>query len=171
MTATPTLETLSSSAERLAQRRREMVEAATAMEIEVADVRKRHMPALRKIAIDVKAIASGLQDMVSRAGALFTKPKSRTVADIQFGFKKGRGSMEFDDEAKVISRIRKHLPHLADTAIVTKETVAKDVLNKLSGAELKLLGVSIVDPGDAPFVKAKDADTDELIALALGKAS
>ena len=171
MNAIPTLEQLSAGAERLGAKRRELVLAAAEMETDVAAVRKRHMPALRKIAIDVKALLAGLEGLVSNSSSLFTKPKSRIVADIQFGFRKGRGSISYDDEAKVITRIRKHCPELEATLIVTKESVAKDALGNLEGDMLRKLGITIVEAGDAAFVKAKDADTDELIKLALGEPS
>lgn len=164
-----TLESLSAAAEDVAGRRRSLVAAAAEMDAEIAAVRKRHMPALRRLALSVKTATTTLRDLVSGAQSLFEKPKSRTVADIQYGFKKGRGRIEFDDEAKVIARIRAKRPDLVATAIVTKESVAKDVLDKLPVAELKALGVSVVEAGDAAFVKAKDADTDKLIALALGE--
>lgn len=169
MNAIPTIDSLSTNAERLATRRRELVQAAAAMDIAVAAVRKEHLPRLRKIAIDVKAMMTNLEDMVSRAGALFAKPKSRTVADIQFGFKKGRGKIEFDDEAKVIARIKAQRPDLVELLIATRETIVKDALGNLGADVLKKLGISVIEAGDAPFVKAKDADTDKLIALALGE--
>lgn len=165
----PTLEQLSSNAERLAAKRRELVAAATDMEIEVLAVRKRHMPALRKLALDVKAMMTALEGMVGLAASLFEKPKSRTVADIQFGFRKGRGKLALDDEVKVIARIRRLLPDQADTLIQTKESVVKAALENLDGDTLKKLGVSITGAGNRAFVAPKDADTDELIALALGE--
>jgi hypothetical protein len=169
MNAIPTLEQLSSTAERLAGKRRELVAAAAEMDLEVLAVRKKHMPALRRLATEVKEMMAKLESAVSSAVALFEKPKSRTVAEIQFGFKKGRGKIEFDDEEKVIARIRKHLPDQVDVLIQTKEAVVKDALGNLDGDMLRKLGVSITEAGNRPFVKPKDADTDQLIALALGE--
>jgi phage host-nuclease inhibitor protein Gam len=167
--AIPTLEQLSCEAERLAAKRRELVAAATDMEREVLAVRKRHMPRLRKIAIDVKAMLDALEGLVGCAASLFAKPKSRTVADIQFGWRKGRGSIQFDDEAKVIARIKAQRPDLIEMLITTKETVVKDALGNLGADVLRKLGISVVEAGDKPFVKPKDGDTDKLIALALGE--
>ena len=171
MNAIPTLDDLSARAERLAARRRDLVLAAAEMETEVAAVRRKHIAGLRKIAIDVKAQLAGLQRLVAEAASLFAKPKSRTVADIQFGFRKGRGRIEFDDEAKVIARIRKLRPDLVATAIVTREAVDKDAIGNIPADELRKLGITIVEAGDAPFVKPKDSDTDELITLALAEAA
>ena len=100
---------------------------------------------------------------------LFAKPRSRKVADIQFGFRKGSGKIEWDDEDKVIARIRSKRPDLVATAIVSKESVSKEVIEQLTAAELKVLGIVIANTGDFAFVKAKDADTDALIKLALGE--
>ena len=169
MLNTITLADLSALAETLATRRRELVAAAAEMETEISGVRRRHMKRLRTLAVSVKSLTDSLRALVEQAPSLFLKPRSRTMADIQYGFKKGRGRIEFDDEQKVIARIRSKRPDLVATAIVTKETVAKDVIAMLSAKELKELGVSVTEAGDAAYVKAKDADTDKLIAMALGE--
>lgn len=164
-----TLEDLAADADKLAGRRFEFLSAAADMEGEISEIRRKHMPRLRKLALAVKALTDALLAQVATAPALFVKPKSRRVQDLQYGWRKARGKIEFDDEQKVIARIRKLRPDLADTAIVVKETVDKDVIDGLPADELKRLGISITDAGDKPFVKSKSDDLDELLALALGE--
>lgn len=164
-----TLDTLSKAAEDLGAKRRALVLAAAEMETEVSAVRKRHMPTLRTLAQKVAAATDSLRSLVATVPALFAKPRSRKVADIQFGFRKGSGKIEWDDEDKVIARIRSKRPDLVATAIVSKESVSKEVIEQLTAAELKVLGIVIANTGDFAFVKAKDADTDALIKLALGE--
>jgi len=164
-----TLDLLSKTAEDLAGKRRALMLAAADMESEVTAVRKRHMPGLRSLALKVRSATDGLKVLVAKVPELFAKPRSRKVADIQYGFRKGSGKIEWDDEEKVIARIRSKRPDLVATAIVSKESVSKEAIEQLTAAELKALGITITGAGDAAYVKAKDADTDALIKLALGE--
>lgn len=169
MLHTVTYEDIASAAEELARRRHEFLSVSADLEKEMIAVRRRHMGKLRGLATVIQSTTDRLLGLVRSAPSLFVKPKSRVVSDIQFGWRKGRGRIRFDDEAKVIARIRKLRPDLAETAIVTKEAIDKDVIDGLDAGELKKLGIEVVDAGNAPFVKAKSDELDALIAMALGE--
>ena len=53
-----------------------------------------------------------------------------------------------------------HFDIKADVLVATTERPAKDALAQLTAAELKKLGISVTDGGDAVFIKPADSAVD-----------
>lgn len=133
-------------------------------------LRKEHMPKIRQLVgkcaerhADVKALIEANPD-------LFVKPKTLVFAGIKVGYKKGGGSMEWEDDAQVVKLIKKHLPDQADLLIKTKETPSKEALENLDGSDLKKLGVTLVDAGERVFIKPTDSAVDKVLKALLADA-
>lgn len=125
------------------------------------------MPKLRKAMEKLNEQHDELRALIVSSPELFTSPRTITAHGIKFGYQKGKGKVEIDDEDKLIARIRKVVPDAAGTLIVEKETVSKTELVKLPADVIKRLGVRIIDSGDQVVIKAVDSDHDKLAAMYL----
>jgi len=90
---------------------------------------------------------------VQAAPELFTKPRSRTLHDIKFGFRKNTGGLTWEDEDYVLRRIHKLFPDEAAAYLHITERPNKEALENLSAIELKKLGIATGNTGDVAFVK------------------
>jgi hypothetical protein len=91
---------------------------------------------------------------VHAAPELFARPRSRTLHDIKFGFRKNTGGLTWQDEDLVLRRIHKLFPAEAAAAYLhITERPNKEALENLSAAELRKLGIDVGDTGDVAFVK------------------
>ena len=111
-----------------------------------------------------------LHASVEASADLFQKPKSRLLHGIRLGFAKAKGKLVIDDEATVVRLIRRHLPNrFADLVKVTEKPL-KDPLSRLTGDELKKLGVRVESDTDEAFVKPADSEIDKLVDALLDSA-
>lgn len=133
------------------------------VETKVRAIRERHANDLRVLAAVVVEKRDALHTAIEASPALFKKPKSRILHGIKLGFAKAKGKVDFADAAKVVARIRKHLPDQAETLIKVTETPAKDALVNLTGADLKRIGVTVTDTQDKAFARPVDTEIDKLI--------
>jgi hypothetical protein len=125
------------------------------------------MPRLKAAVNKAAETSEALRALVEESPELFTKPKSVVFHGIKLGYQKEKGKIEWDDPDLVIKLIRRHLPELADTLIVTTEKPSKDALNNLSAAELKKIGVTITSDSDAVFIRATDSEVDKMVSALL----
>lgn len=143
--------------------RDELRRHVVAVETRVRAIRERHANDLRALASVVLKKHDALHAAIEASPALFKKPKSRTLHGVKFGFAKAKGKVEFADAAKVVARIRKHLPDQAETLIKVTETPAKNALENLALADLKRIGVTVTDTEDKAFARPVDTEIDKLI--------
>ena len=134
-------------------------------DIEVA--KRKAMRGLRASVAAVTEAQSGLLATISASPQLFTKPRSIVLHGIKLGFVKGKGRIEWEDDAQVVKLVRKHLPEQFDVLVKTTETPVKAALNGLTVAELKRIGVSAEDSGDVAFAKDTTAEVDKLVKALL----
>lgn len=94
-----------------------------------------------------------LIDYIEHAPQLFVRPQSVEVDGVRFGIRKGKGRLEYADEAKLIARIEKQLTRGQRGPVlkITKR-VLKGPLAKLSADILKRLGVNVRAAGPEAFV-------------------
>lgn len=111
-----------------------------------------------------------LKAVIADNPQLFVKPRTVVMHGIKFGFTKGAGKLEFEDEARVVALIKKHFPDQADVLIATKETPVKTALSQLSVAELKRLGVTVEGTDDVVVIKPTDSAVDKLVTQLLKSA-
>ena len=97
---------------------------------------------------------------VQAAPELFAKPRSRTLHDIKFGFRKNTGGLTWEDEDYVLRRIHRLFPDEAAAYLHITERPNKEALENLSAAELKKLGIATGDTGDVAFVKPAANDLE-----------
>jgi hypothetical protein len=91
---------------------------------------------------------------VAAAPELFERPRSRTLHDIKFGFRKNTGGLTWQDEEYVLRRIHKLYPaDVAAAYLHITERPNKEALESLPANELKKLGITTGDTGDVAFVK------------------
>ncbi len=128
-------------------------------------------PRLRTIAKPVTVFDDALRTLIGKAPELFVKPKSMTINGIKLGYQKGKGKIEWEDPDQVVRLIKKHFPEQADVLITTTEKPIKDALNGLTAAELKKLGISVVEGGEAIFIKPTDSAVDKLVDALLKEAT
>ncbi len=146
-----------------ADARAELRAVMTAMQAEVREVGERfrdRMQAALDQAVNARAL---LESTVKREAALFGEPRTRQFHGVKVGFRKLPGKIVFDDEARVIARVRDQLPELEPALIQVEESVRKNAVIGLDAKQLAAIGVSLVDAGDELVLKAADTDLDKLI--------
>lgn len=126
-------------------------------------LKRDNMPALKKAIARAAEKHDNLKVLIDANPALFKKPRTVVMHGVKVGFAKGKGGIKFDDAAQVVKLIKRHMPEQAELLIITKETPAKDALSQLNAVELKKIGCSVVDAGDAVVIKPTDSDVDKLV--------
>lgn len=145
-------------------------EAVQVQEDEIAAVHKRHRARLRECVRRVEARSRRLHELVKDNPQLFIRPRTQTFHGVRVGIMKDKGCLAFDNPAKVIARIRKHLPDQADELINVTEAPNKKALAKLPASDLKRLGCEIEDAGDKVLVKSLDSATEKILRALIADA-
>jgi hypothetical protein len=130
---------------------------------EIEELKRKHMDEIKALAGETANAKSTLETVIDDSRPLFVKPRSIIISGIKVGLQKGKGGLDYEDEATVIRLIRKHVPQLADLLIKTVEKVIKKALGELDVITLKKIGVTVKGTGDEVLIKPVDSDVDKII--------
>jgi len=139
----------------LAERKREYDE-------EIENVLKRHLRGIKAAGEAVGNRKAKLGAAVEESPELFQKPKTIIMHGVQCGFRKVKGGLDWEDDEQVVKLIKKHLLDQFDLLVKVKETPIKTALAQLEIADLKRIGVSVVETeGDEVVVKAAVSEIEK----------
>jgi exonuclease VII small subunit len=159
------------SAKRYAEAREQLSGIVSAMNEGIETIKRDNIKRLKKAVNEAAECHDALKSLIETAPGCFVKPRSVIFHGIKLGFAKGTGKIEWDDADQVIRLIKKHFPEQADVLIATSEKPAKAALANLTAAELKKLGISVTDGGDAVFIKPADSAVDKMVDALLKDAT
>lgn len=159
----PEMKDIEPCAKAFADARQKVVEIVTDLNAGIDALKRDSLPGLKRAIARAAEKHDQLKAIIEASPALFVKPRTVVFHGVKIGYAKGKGGIAFDDAQQVVKLIRKHLPDAADTLIKTTEAPVKDALAQLSVAELKKLGCTVVDAGDAVVIKPTDSEVDKLV--------
>lgn len=165
-------ETLESAALRYRQARDRIAALLVDYQAAVNQVREPRLPALRDALMAVEAAEQILRDAVEASPpTLWQRVRTRIVHGVKVGWQKARGRVEFDDEQKVIERIRRLLPKDQAELLIRpgRESVHRPAVYDLTAADLRRLGIRIVDDCDAIVIRDQQGDIDRLVEAMLAE--
>lgn len=166
-----TLTDIERSAKRFAAARDHLASIVAEMNEGIETIKRDNIKRLKKAVADTAEQHEALKAMIATAPGCFIKPRSVIFHGIKLGFAKGKGKIEWADADKVVLLIKKHFPEQADVLIATSEKPVKEALNNLSAADLKKLGISVTEGGDAVFIKPADSAVDKMVDALLKDAT
>lgn len=166
-----TLNDIERSAKKFAEAREHLAGIVAAMNEGIEAIKRDNMKRLKKAVSEAAEHHDALQALIETAPECFVKPRSVVLHGIKCGYQKGKGKIEWDDADQVVRLIKKHYPEQADLLIITHEMPAKEALGQLTTAELKKLGISIVEGSDTVFIKPADSAVDKLVDALLKDAT
>jgi arsenate reductase-like glutaredoxin family protein len=150
-------------ARKASEARAELHDLVGQIEDETRTLRRIYQKKLLRL-IEIAATAEAtLLDAVSEAPKLFEKPRSVTFHGIKCGYAKGRGELVFEDANKVIALIQKHFPEQMDTLVKVTMAPVKSALTNLPVADLRKIGVQLVETGDIAYIKPMDGEVSKLV--------
>ena len=158
-------------AKKYAEAREHLAGIVAALNEGIEALKRDHMTRLKKAVADAAERHDALKALIEDAPELFVKPRTVVFHGIKLGYQKGKGKIEWEDPDQVVRLIKKHFPEQADVLITTVEKPVKDALNGLTAAELKKLGISVVEGGEAIFIKPTDSAVDKLVDALLEEAT
>lgn len=140
-------------------------DVANAIQQDIEAIKRAHLPALRDALAACAQAETDLRQAVEASPAeLWRRTRTRLVHGIRIGWIKSRGKVEWDDEAKVIERIRRLLPaEQAALLIRVREAVHKPAVYDLTAGDLKRLGIRIEDDCDVVVVKDVAGELDRML--------
>lgn len=158
-----TLNDLEKRAKALADTRASVASIVQTLNDGIDALKRNHMAALKKAVNAAAEQHERLKAVIDENPQLFVKPRTVVMHGIKFGFKKGSGALEFEDEARVVALIEKHFPERADVLVATTKKPVKTALSQLTVAELKRLGVTVEGTDDVVVIKPTDSAVDKLV--------
>jgi len=158
-----TLAEIENLARELSFSRDELTLRVNILEDEIRAIKKKHRAALLRAIEAAAEKKEELRQAIEEGPELFEKPKTVIFHGIKVGYRKAKGEILWDDDAQVIRLINKHFPEQADVLIKVTETPVKPALAQLPVADLKKLGVTVIDTGDEIVIKPTDSEIDKLI--------
>lgn len=131
---------------------------------------RRRLPGIKSAVARAKESADSLTAAIAeRPDAFSGKTRTITVHGLRFGMVKGRGKLVFIDADQVCRLIRKHLPEQAETLIIVTERPDRKGVARLTAAELKRIGCTLIDTGDQIVVNPVDDAVDKLVTRLLAE--
>lgn len=137
------------------------------LEADLDAARKKALPAIKAAVRKAAAAQAELRASVEAAPELFAKPKTQVFHGVQVGYRKGKGTMEWEDDDALVAKIRKAFGDEADQYLIIKPKPSKTALNELEAKALRALGVTVEEAGDVVVVKPVDGDVDKLVKALL----
>ena len=165
------LSDIETRAARLAKTRAKLAEVVGDLDADIAKARRRRMPIIKKLVAEAEAERSAIQLLIEDNKHLFVRPRTVVMHGIKIGLAKGKGKIEIPDAAQVIKLIRKQLPEQADLLIKTTEEPVKGAIAGLTVAELKKIGVTVIEAGDQVVIKPTDGEVEKLVDALLKSAA
>ena len=144
-----------------------LADRATTLQDEIDRATQRKLPGLRSAVASVAQADANLKTAIAQSPQLFQKPRSVVLHGLKLGFQKGKGKIDWEDDAQVVKLIRRHFPEQFDVLCKTIEKPIKAALANLTVAELKKIGVSVEETGDVVFVNDSTAGVDKLVKALL----
>ncbi|GER92667.1 hypothetical protein A45J_0385 [hot springs metagenome] len=139
---------------------REKVEA---LNDEIERLKRQRLPQIRKAVELASERQRALRLAIEEAQDIFQKPKTQIFHGIEVGFRKGKGTISWEDEEQVVKLIHRYYPDEWENYIKVTEKPLKAALAQLSVAELKKLGITVIETGDEVVIKATDTEIDKLV--------
>ncbi|MDO8414156.1 MAG: hypothetical protein Q7S51_10255 [Gallionellaceae bacterium] len=158
-----TIADIEQKARKSSEARAELKELVSQIEEETRALRRLYQKKLLRLIEAAANAENALLQEVEGAPELFEKPLSVVLHGIKCGYQKGRGELVFEDANKVIALIQKHLPEQMDMLVKVSMTPVKTALAQLPVADLKRIGVQVVETGDIAFIKPMDGEVDKLV--------
>jgi hypothetical protein len=121
---------------------------------------------LRGIKQAVKVAAekqSLLKAALEESPELFTKPRSVIFHGVKIGYQKGKGEIVIENPEQTIKLIKRNFPDEWTLYIEVKEKPMPSTLKNLSVADLKKIGVTVIETGDQIVIKTTDSEIDKLV--------
>lgn len=150
-------------AKQLADARFNLKEGFDELESEITAIKKKFMPAIRRAIEKAAQRHETLRAAIDEAPELFIKPKTVIFHGIRLGYQKSRGEILWEDEAQVIKLIKKYFPDDFEAYIKITEKVLKTSVASMSVADLRKIGITVIETGDQVFIKPTDSEIDKLI--------
>jgi hypothetical protein len=157
------LKDIEPKAKAYADARAKVTEIVTELNTAIEALKRDSMPGLKRAIARAAEKHDQLKVIIEESPRLFRSPRTVVMHGIKIGYAKGKGGIAFDDADQVIKLIKKHQAHVADELIKTTETPVKQALALLSVADLKKLGCTVIDAGDAVVIKPADGAVDKLV--------
>lgn len=162
-----TLEQIETLCGALAGRRRLLYERLSALEADIAALKKKHMRELKRHVALTADAQSALVSAVEGATELFERPKTRIFHGIKVGFRKGPGALDWEDDEDLVRKIEKYFGDEAEAYLIVKKKPSAEALEDCDAATLKRLGVEVGDDQDVVVVKPVESDVEKLIKALL----
>lgn len=159
-------------AKQLADERAIVAERVQTLHDELEAAKRRKIPGIKTAVAEAVRLEARLIEEIKARRAHFDDPRTIVVSGLKVGLAKGRGKIEFADEATVIAKIEKI--YTADEAallVKTEKSVRKKALNALAVEDLRKIGCTVVAAGDHPYIAPVDDEVDKLVNRLLKAAS
>ena len=155
------------STRQFAEARKALSAEVEELEAEIALLKKKHMPRIKRFVENAVEKKAKLHASIEEAPDFFKKPRTMILYGIKIGFQKGKGEITWEDKEQVVKLIHKHFPEQAEALLKVTEMPVKTALAQLSAADLKKLGVTIIETGDEIIIRATDTEVDRLVEALL----
>lgn len=157
------MESIEARSRALAEARETLSEIVTQLNAGLEAMKRQHMKQLKAAMTKVADRHDQLKVLIAAHPELFNKPRTRIFSGMKVGLQKGKGSLDWQDDAAVCKAIKKLLPDQQDLLIKTVEKPVKDALLQLPAATVKRLGIDVQEAGDQIVIKPVDGDVDKLV--------
>lgn len=165
-----TIEDVEGKAKAYADRRALLRDCLQEIESELALIKRRHMKELKRHIALTAECETDLRAAIESAPDLFEKPKTQIFHGIKVGYRKGKGKIEWEDDASLVSLIKRKFPDDVAHLIITTEVPSKKGLEDLDAAELRKLGVTVEETGEQVVIKPVESDIEKLVKALLKNA-
>lgn len=167
-----TLAILLDLCERLNKTRLKMREIMTDHQTEAQQITRKYTRLLKPLAELASDLDANLRAQIKAHPELFVKPKTFNLAGIKIGMHTESGSIEWDDDDKVVQMLRKVLgKEDAELYIITKDKPSAKAMQTLDPKVLAKVGARVEGAGEQIVVKLADTDMDKLIEKLITAAS
>jgi arsenate reductase-like glutaredoxin family protein len=160
---TMTLAELERLAQQYAEARSDLADRVQEVEEAMVAIKRQRLPLIRRALAVAQERREQLAAAIAAAPQLFERPKTIVCHGLRIGYQKGRGSLTWDDDARVCTLIRRYLPDQADLLIHVTERPDKRALAQLDAAMLRRIGVQLVDVGEQVIIRPLDGELDRLV--------
>ncbi len=129
--------------------------------------RREHMDGIKTGLARVAAAHDLLLQVITDNPGLFEKPRSQVLNGLRVGWRKNKESVAYANAERTVALIEQHLPDRAATLINVEKTPIAAAIARLTERDQLVIGVSIKDGIDAPFIAPAGDEFDKLMKALL----